>query len=94
MLEPRFRSPREGLRFVGGTPDVDIWQNPSSKYVILIGGNTDADWAAYHFYGGRIEGTGRNDENGAADMDLRDLIAEKKEEIETYIRLFAPDLVE
>jgi len=94
MLEPRFGSPRAGLRFIGGTPDVDIWQNPSSKFVILIGGNTDEDWAAYSLYRGEIEGTGRNDENGAADQGLRDLIAEKKEEIETYIRLFAPDLVE
>ena len=94
MLEPRWTEPLTGLRFIGGTADFDIWYQPASKYLVLVSGNRDPEWAAYPFYRGKIEGTGLSDDNGGAGMGLRELIAQKKEEVETYIRLFAPDLVE
>lgn len=89
MFEPRFNPPREGLRFVGGTPDCDMWFNPTSRYLIVLIGNRDHEWAAYHMYGGHIEGTGHADENDGA-PGVMQLVKEKKEELETYIRLFAP----
>ena len=91
MLEPRWTEPLTGLRFIGGTADFDIWYQPASKYLVLVSGNRDVEWAAYHFYGGEIEGTGLNDENLSADVAK----VESQEDVDAaiaYLKLFAPDL--
>lgn len=99
MLEPRWSShSATNCTFIGGTPDVDLWFRKKALYteasLRVVNGHTPTDWAAYPFRNGKIEGYGDGDENDMATEELRKLVAEKREEIETYVALFAPWAVE
>lgn len=93
MMEPRWKqTPRH--RFLGGTPDFDLHLS-AAGFLIIVAGSSDDEWAAYHLNSeGRLMGLGENDENSYTDIAMRERIIAKREEIENYVRIFAPDAVE
>ena len=94
MMKPRWEctvGPK--TMFLGGTEDFDLWYNPTTNYLIVLIGNGDEEWGGYPLNKGRIRGTGAKDENINA-PEVMAKIVEKKREVERYIKLFAPSLLE
>ena len=98
-MQPRWDYYREKqYKFIGGTPDFDIWFRGKGRektaYIALVNGHSDDDWAAYPYVEGVLKDYGEADENDSASLDLRNLVVQKHEEVETYLKLFAPWVVE
>jgi hypothetical protein len=91
MLEPRYDTYfGDRVQFLGGTEDFDLWYNAEYQNLQVVGANGHSMWAAYDIENGAIAGTGIDDTNDAADPALRERVADKKGEIETYLQCFAP----
>lgn len=99
-MEPRWKYDRPlQYKFVGGTPDFDIWylstrNRGPNVYIALVNGHSADEWASYPFIEGVLVGYGQADENDASTLDLKHLVVQKHEEVETYLKLFAPWIVE
>lgn len=103
-MTPRFNglAPGERMQFVGGTEDFDLYVDTSDQlgdgsiFIYLCSGDSITDWGAYIWDStrGQITGTGTEDENDAASEEFRTTLIRKKKDVEHYIRLFVPWMIE
>lgn len=88
-MEPRWRhewAEAYECVFVGGTNTADLWiRNGVTGYVRIVVGATVYDWGWTYWEG---DGLGNN----VNELAMTDYYREHKEEIETYLRLFVPEI--
>ena len=94
MLEPRWDTRGTmAKKFIGGTPDFDLWLTKDAKYIIALCGNNDDEWVGYRLFKGKFEDLWDDEINDAGDV-ARDKMRENHEEVLAYIQLFAPTVFE
>lgn len=102
-MEPRWRQDwveREDLRFVGGTPEVDLWLTYSTyartknkvASIRVVVGNKTTDWAWVWWDEHRDKLIPKLINELGSNSPLYAFINNNIEQLSTYLRLFVPEL--